>query len=155
MLVGPADTLPLAPNPDDVEFAAPPALSDAVAALEVAGNFMFDAATHRDFLGAVLGTGIDRSKVNDVGTAMRVLYRSLLCQLVASSADKVVDCSASQLLIDARLPGCVAYLQEFITSGIILLLGNQVMQLSSRQYRVQHADVSAADCAGGRHPGAG
>ena len=27
---------------------------------------MFDAATHRDFLGACLGTGIDRSKVGDV-----------------------------------------------------------------------------------------
>ena len=29
---------------------------------------MFDAATHRDFLGACLGTGIDRSKVGDVLT---------------------------------------------------------------------------------------
>jgi hypothetical protein len=64
MLVGPADLLPLAPDPDDdAEFEAAPALAEAVSALEVAGNFMFDAATHRDFLGAVLGTGIERSKV--------------------------------------------------------------------------------------------
>lgn len=62
MLVGPADTLPPAPDPDDADFEAPPALAEAVAALEVAGNFMFDAATHRDFLGAVLGTGLDRAK---------------------------------------------------------------------------------------------
>lgn len=27
---------------------------------------MFDAATHRDFLGAVLGTGIDRRTVGDL-----------------------------------------------------------------------------------------
>ena len=30
---------------------------EAVAALEVKGTFMFDPATHRDFLGAILGTG--------------------------------------------------------------------------------------------------
>lgn len=37
-----------------------------MAALHVKGNFMFDAATHRDFLGACLGTGIERSKVGDI-----------------------------------------------------------------------------------------
>lgn len=38
----------------------------AVMTPQVRGNFMFDAATHRDFLGAVLGTGIDRRTVGDV-----------------------------------------------------------------------------------------
>lgn len=37
-----------------------------VAALNIAGNFLFDPATHRDFLGALLGTGIVRDKVGDV-----------------------------------------------------------------------------------------
>ncbi|AFY65132.1 photosystem II S4 domain protein [Geitlerinema sp. PCC 7407] len=37
-----------------------------VAVLEIAGNFLFDPATHRDFLGAVLGTGIVRDKVGDI-----------------------------------------------------------------------------------------
>jgi photosystem II S4 domain protein len=37
-----------------------------VAALEIAGNFLFDLATHRDFLGAILGTGIVRDKVGDI-----------------------------------------------------------------------------------------
>lgn len=32
-----------------------PGESEAVAAVEVSGNFLFDPATHRDFLGAVLG----------------------------------------------------------------------------------------------------
>ncbi len=40
--------------------------AEGVAALRVQGNFMFDAATHRDFLGAILGTGIERSKVGDI-----------------------------------------------------------------------------------------
>jgi len=38
----------------------------AVAALSIAGNFLFDPATHRDFLGALLGTGIVREKVGDI-----------------------------------------------------------------------------------------
>lgn len=38
----------------------------AVAALEIAGNFLFDPATHRDFLGAILGTGIIRETVGDI-----------------------------------------------------------------------------------------
>ncbi len=37
-----------------------------VAVLNVEGNFVFDAATHRDFLGAILGTGIERSRVGDI-----------------------------------------------------------------------------------------
>ena len=37
-----------------------------MAALEVRGAFLFDKATHRDFLGAVLGVGLDRSKVGDI-----------------------------------------------------------------------------------------
>ncbi|WAL60917.1 photosystem II S4 domain protein [Thermocoleostomius sinensis] len=38
----------------------------AIAAISVAGNFLFDPATHRDFLGAMLGTGIVREKVGDI-----------------------------------------------------------------------------------------
>lgn len=37
-----------------------------LALLDIAGNFMFDPATHRDFLGAVLGTGLVREKVGDI-----------------------------------------------------------------------------------------
>jgi len=37
-----------------------------MAALEIAGNFLFDTATHRDFLGAMLGTGIVRDKTGDI-----------------------------------------------------------------------------------------
>ncbi len=34
--------------------------------LDIGGNFLFDTATHRDFLGALLGTGIVREKVGDL-----------------------------------------------------------------------------------------
>ncbi len=37
-----------------------------LAVLDIAGNFLFDSATHRDFLGAILGTGIVREKVGDI-----------------------------------------------------------------------------------------
>jgi photosystem II S4 domain protein len=33
---------------------------------QVAGNFMFDPASHRDFLGAVLGAGLVRDKIGDI-----------------------------------------------------------------------------------------
>ncbi|MEC4815958.1 MAG: photosystem II S4 domain protein [Scytonema sp. PMC 1069.18] len=38
----------------------------AVTAVDIAGNFLFDTATHRDFLGAMLGTGIVREKTGDI-----------------------------------------------------------------------------------------
>ncbi len=34
--------------------------------ISIRGNFLFDPATHRDFLGSLLGTGIVRDKVGDV-----------------------------------------------------------------------------------------
>ncbi|MFM7437880.1 MAG: photosystem II S4 domain protein, partial [Snowella sp.] len=37
-----------------------------LAALDIAGNFLFDPATHRDFLGAILGRGIVRDKIGDI-----------------------------------------------------------------------------------------
>lgn len=37
-----------------------------IVALDISGNFLFDPATHRDFLGALLGTGIVREKVGDI-----------------------------------------------------------------------------------------
>ena len=38
----------------------------AIAPISMSGNFLFDPATHRDFLGALLGTGIVREKVGDI-----------------------------------------------------------------------------------------
>jgi photosystem II S4 domain protein len=35
-------------------------------AIEIVGNFLFDSATHRDFLGSILGTGIVRDRVGDI-----------------------------------------------------------------------------------------
>lgn len=37
-----------------------------LAALDITGNFLFDPATHRDFLGAILGRGIVRDKIGDI-----------------------------------------------------------------------------------------
>lgn len=37
-----------------------------VAALEVAGNFLFDTASHPDFLGSMLATGLVREKTGDI-----------------------------------------------------------------------------------------
>ena len=37
-----------------------------LAAVDIAGNFLFDPATHRDFLGSLLGCGIVREKSGDI-----------------------------------------------------------------------------------------
>lgn len=37
-----------------------------IAALDIEGNFLFDSASHRDFLGAMLGTGLVREKTGDI-----------------------------------------------------------------------------------------
>ena len=51
-------------SPDHASARCRPCMqAEAVAALSVRGNFMFDPATHRDFLGALLGTGVERGKV--------------------------------------------------------------------------------------------
>jgi photosystem II S4 domain protein len=34
--------------------------------LKISGNFLFDPATHPDFLGAILGTGLVRGKIGDI-----------------------------------------------------------------------------------------
>ncbi|NJN88648.1 MAG: photosystem II S4 domain protein [Leptolyngbyaceae cyanobacterium SL_7_1] len=38
----------------------------AIAAVSITGNFLFDPASHRDFLGSLLGTGLVRDKVGDI-----------------------------------------------------------------------------------------
>eukprot|EP00889_Picochlorum_renovo_P003799 jgi/Picre1/30829/NNA_006189.t1 len=44
-----------------------PRLSDdVIAAVQVKGNFLFDSASHPDFLGACLGTGIERAVIGDI-----------------------------------------------------------------------------------------
>ena len=43
-----------------------PAGAPEVAVVNVEGNFLFDEASHRDFLGAVLNIGLDRAKVGDL-----------------------------------------------------------------------------------------
>jgi photosystem II S4 domain protein len=45
---------------------AHPAFENSVVLLKVSGNFLFDPANHRDFLGACLGAGIERAFVGDV-----------------------------------------------------------------------------------------
>lgn len=37
-----------------------------ISVLEVTGNFQFQSVTHRDFLGAILGTGLTREKIGDL-----------------------------------------------------------------------------------------
>ena len=94
MILGREELVPRATVEEDGAAAVPPELAERVAAIELQGNFMFDPvrspcaacwcrimnlsssgadcvprgtqAIHRDFLGACLGTGLERTKVGDI-----------------------------------------------------------------------------------------
>jgi len=64
-----------------------------LALLEIVGNFLFDPVTHRDFLGALLGTGIVRDKVGDIV----VLGERGAQALVAPSLVEFLEMSLTQV----------------------------------------------------------
>ncbi|KAH0850269.1 hypothetical protein HID58_095686 [Brassica napus] len=79
---------------------------DIVAALSITGNFGFQACSHGDFLGAILGTGITRDKLGDIliqeEKGAQVLIVPELVDFIVSALDKVgnvsVTCSKIPLL---------------------------------------------------------
>lgn len=56
----------------------------------VSGNFMFESATHGDFLGSILGTGVTRDKVGDI--IMQVPAFCEVCHLVKFSSESSKLC---------------------------------------------------------------
>lgn len=64
-------------------FYLPELVDMQVSALEARGNFRFQEASHRDFLGSLLSTGVKRDKVGDI------LVKNDGCQAVVAS--EVVD----------------------------------------------------------------
>lgn len=48
------------------DFIFPDHVENPVSILKIEGNFKFQSVSHRDFLGALLGTGIKREKVGDI-----------------------------------------------------------------------------------------
>lgn len=79
---------------------------DIVAALSITGNFGFQACSHGDFLGAILGTGITRDKLGDIliqeEKGAQVLIVPELVDFIVTALDKVgnvsVTCSKIPLL---------------------------------------------------------
>jgi photosystem II S4 domain protein len=76
-----------------------------VAVLEVAGNFLFDTATHRDFLGSMLGTGIVRDKTGDVlvlgDRGAQVIVASDIAEFLEMSLVQVRSVPVKTRAIDA------------------------------------------------------
>jgi len=66
---------------------------EAVALVELRGNFLFDAANHRDFLGAILGLGIEREKIGDIivlgDRGAQVLCTPELAQYISDGVTRV------------------------------------------------------------------
>ena len=73
-----------------------------VTLLDVAGNFMFDGATHRDFLGSMMGTGIERNRVGDILVQGERGAHVLTTPEMARA--RVMDIAAACVLTCARYP---------------------------------------------------
>ena len=82
-----------------------------LAALNIAGNFLFDTATHRDFLGSILGTGISRDKVGDI---------------------LVLGERGAQVLV---VPEMVEFLETSLTQVRSVAVKTQQMDLSELKFR--------------------
>lgn len=71
LLVGPADPRTRKTDDSDADSdaeteqpAIPPELKEAVVAVVIEGNFMFNKAEHMDFMGSIMNTGILRPDVS-------------------------------------------------------------------------------------------
>lgn len=86
--IGLPTTLPL-----DSENAFTSRIEDSIRLVEFRGNFLFDPASHRDFLGAVLGLGIERSRLGDLvvlgDRGAQLLCDAELAQFIADSVSQV------------------------------------------------------------------
>lgn len=81
--------------------------TDIVAALSISGNFGFQPCSHGDFLGAILGTGIARSKLGDIllqgEKGAHILVVPEIAGFLTLSLDKVgnipVTCKKMPLIV--------------------------------------------------------
>ncbi|KAJ3670998.1 hypothetical protein LUZ60_008424 [Juncus effusus] len=79
---------------------------DVIAALSISGNFKFEPCSHGDFLGAILGTGIERDAVGDIlmqgEKGAQVLVIPEMADFLTNTLDKVgkvgVSCNEIPLL---------------------------------------------------------
>jgi RNA-binding protein YlmH len=80
-------------------------LRQSVRVLRVSGNFMFDPATHRDFLGAILGTGISRDRVGDIVVSGErgadVLCTPEMCEFLSGALTSVRTVKVEAKEVDA------------------------------------------------------
>jgi photosystem II S4 domain protein len=81
-------------------------LRQSVRVLRVSGNFMFDPATHRDFLGAILGTGISRDRVGDIVVSGErgadVLCTPEMCEFLSGALTSVRTVKVEAKEVEAK-----------------------------------------------------
>lgn len=83
---------------------------DMIAAVNVKGNFLFDSASHPDFLGACLGTGIERTVIGDIlvqgDTGAQIICTPSIVEHLESTLTQVrtVPVKTERLLGDLKVP---------------------------------------------------
>ena len=78
--------------------------------MSVNGRFVFDSANHRDFLGACLGTGIERSKVGDILVMGETgAYIMIAPELTKHLEATLTQVSGEQLSLELKLRLCHSF----------------------------------------------
>ena len=114
---------------------------------------MFDPATHRDFLGAILNTGVERSKVNIAGA--RLIMRTCPAGRAAWQHSASVVCAkvgdilvtgetGAQILVAGEL---VPHFEQSLTQACLLLSG----PIHVREHAM-HAGKPPAACSACKEP---
>jgi photosystem II S4 domain protein len=109
----------------------------------VEGNFLFDPATHRDFLGSILGTGIERQVVGDIlvqgDRGAQILVSSAMVEHLESSLTQVRSVRVKTRVIpltDLRVP--VAKVVEIQSTESSLRLD----AIASAGFRISRSKMS-------------
>ena len=78
---------------EEIETIEQNCVKESMTLLQVEGNFLFDKAGHRDYLGAILNTGIVRDKVGDIlvngDKGCQIIVASDIASYVAESLKNV------------------------------------------------------------------
>jgi photosystem II S4 domain protein len=124
-----------------------------LSAIQIAGNFLFDPPTHRDFLGAMLGCGIVRDKTGDIivlgEQGAQAIVAPELVEFLATNLNQVRSVPVKTRQIDlSELKIREPKKKEMVTTEASLRLdaiasrSKMVDLISSGDVRVNWKDVS-------------
>lgn len=112
---------------------------EGVAAIEVKGNFMFDPASHRDFLGAILGTGEGVLCLESLSSDMGFLSMVAVCTC-SKFQPPVLHIHLISIILNTDHVTCAGVVRDRV--GDILLQGEAGAQILVDPELLEHLERS-------------